>query len=156
MKNLDKQKIFSWVIFAQALIATLGSLYLQYFGDIARNISRGNLFPDTGGFEPCLFCWWARILMYPIVIIALVGILTKDEKWAKYSLALSVLGFPISFYHWLTQVFPGESGACGPEGICGRIYVEYFGFVTIPLMCWTAFLVIAIFSGLKVWKMRKS
>ena len=46
-----------------ALAATLGSLY----------------YSEIAGFVPCTLCWYQRILMYPLVIISLVGILRQDE-----------------------------------------------------------------------------
>lgn len=62
-----KNHTLNYVIFFQALIAMLGSLYYSNFGDPVANIQAGNFFPTEGGYEPCSMCRWARILMYPIV-----------------------------------------------------------------------------------------
>jgi disulfide bond formation protein DsbB len=116
-----------------ALVATLGSLY----------------YSEIVGFVPCTLCWYQRILMYPITLLALVGILTRDDNLAHYVLPLSVLGMGLSAYHYLIQVgvFP-HSPACSVGVPCGLRYVNYLGFITIPLMALTGFAIITVSMGL--------
>jgi len=129
---LNKRQAF-WVeygpylAFGTALVATLGSLY----------------YSEIAGFVPCTLCWYQRILMYPLTIILLVGILRRDWAVADYVLPLSVIGIGVSTYHYLLQVGVFEHSAACRVGVpCGLRYVNYFGFVTIPLMALTAFVLI--------------
>ncbi|MBI3288525.1 MAG: disulfide bond formation protein B, partial [Elusimicrobia bacterium] len=41
-------------------------------------------------FPPCVLCWYQRIAMYPIVVLAAVGIWHDDRKAHRYLLPLSV------------------------------------------------------------------
>lgn len=128
-KSIENLMLFTWVT---AFIATLGSLY----------------FSEIQKFEPCNMCWYQRIFMYPLVIILIVGIIRKDAKVSIYSAVLSGIGLCISIYHYSLQKIPGIQGS----GIgCGRVpctgeYINWFGFVTIPFLAGTAFLMILITS----------
>jgi disulfide bond formation protein DsbB len=113
--------------FVVALVATLGSLY----------------FSEIAGFVPCTLCWYQRILMYPLTIIALVGFIKQDEYLPSYVLPLSILGLVVSGYHYLVQLGAfGHPTACAAGIPCNLRYVNYLGFVTIPLLALTAFTLI--------------
>ncbi|TSB45009.1 disulfide oxidoreductase [Alkalicoccobacillus porphyridii] len=136
-KSIENLMLFSWVT---AFIATLGSLY---FSEIQR-------------FEPCNLCWYQRILMYPLVIILLIGIIRKEASASIYAAALSGIGLCISIYHYSIQKLPGIEGT-GPG--CGRVpctgdYINWFGFITIPFLAGTAFLMIFITSLLIIKRNR--
>lgn len=133
------------IIFAQALIAMLGSLYYSNFGDPATNISMGKLFPNDNGFNPCNLCWWARILMYPIVPMSLIGLIIKDYKIIRYILALSVPGVLLEIHHYSLQKFNiSTSQVCTFDNPCTAMGVDYLGFITIPFLCLVAFAVITV------------
>lgn len=117
-------------------MSTLGSLY----------------YSEIAGFVPCTLCWYQRILMYPLTVITLVGILTGDEHLPYYALPLSVTGMGLSTYHYLIQLgVIGDSAACTVGVPCGLRYVNYFGFVTIPLMALTGFVLITGSVALTRW-----
>jgi disulfide bond formation protein DsbB len=138
-----KVRILSWLIFSQALVAMLGSLYLSNFGDPVDNLKMGVFWLYGYGFDPCQLCWWARILMYPIVPISLVGILKKDPKFTSYILPLAIPGFFLEIYHYLMQKTSiANPFACTGANPCSAMYVDYLGFITIPFLCFTAFAVI--------------
>jgi disulfide bond formation protein DsbB len=119
-----------------ALTAMLGSLY----------------YSEIVGFIPCTLCWYQRILMYPLNLILLVGILKQDRGVFDYVLPLSVVGIGFSTYHYLIQLgVIAHSPACQVGIPCGLRYVNYFGFVTIPLMALVAFLIITAVSVLGKW-----
>ncbi|NCQ82981.1 disulfide bond formation protein B [bacterium] len=40
---------------------------------------------------PCELCWYARILMYPIVLLSLVGILKKKSDYIWYIIPQVIL-----------------------------------------------------------------
>jgi disulfide bond formation protein DsbB len=145
------QRNLTIIIFIQALIAMLGSLYYSNFGDIVQNISKGMLFPEDMGFYPCQLCWWARILMYPVVWISAISLLFQDKNFSRYTLAISIVGIPLELYHYILQKFPIENPFdCSMANPCGALNVNYFGFLTIPLLCLIAFTVIGVFSFLHI------
>lgn len=115
--------------FIVALTAMLGSLY----------------FSEIRHFIPCTLCWYQRILMYPLVIILLVGIIEQDQFLSTYVLPFSLIGILVSGYHYLIQwgVF-GNTSACTVGIPCNLRYVNYFGFITIPFMALTAFVLITL------------
>ena len=118
-----------WMAFVVALVATLGSLY----------------YSEIAGYIPCRLCWYQRILMYPLVIVTLVGALKRDEYLPAYVLPLSLIGLLVSGYHVLMEkgVFP-PSATCAADVPCNITYVNYLGFITIAVMAFTAFLLITL------------
>lgn len=115
-----------------AWTAMLGSLY----------------FSELMHFEPCRLCWFQRILMYPIALVGLVGILRADRGASLYVLPLSVLGMLVSGYHVLLQNgFFSESKACLRGVPCSARYINWAGFVTIPVLALAAFLIISFASS---------
>jgi disulfide bond formation protein DsbB len=71
-------------------------------------------------------------------------------------LPLSVLGIGFSSYHYLIQLGVIEhSGACKVGIPCGLRYVNYAGFITIPLLALTAFSLITIVMALMAWNRRE-
>jgi disulfide bond formation protein DsbB len=124
-----KQNI-QYLALLQATVATLGSLY----------------FSEIKHYTPCTLCWYQRILMYPLVIIIFVGIRRKDKQLASYVLPMSILGGLIALYHNLLQykILPEAIAPCTLGASCSARYAGYFGFITIPLMSLTAFVVITI------------
>lgn len=117
-----------YVAFAQALLATLGSLY----------------FSEIAGFPPCSLCWYQRICMYPIVALAAVGIIRKDTSLPYYVLPLSLIGLVIAFYHNLLyyNILPESAAPCAMGISCTTNYIEWFGFITIPFLSLVAFAII--------------
>ena len=125
-----------YLAFGTALVATLGSLY----------------YSEIAGFVPCTLCWYQRILMYPLTVVILVGILKRDATLADYVLPLSIVGIGLSGYHYLLQLGVFEHSAACRVGVpCGLRYVNYLGFITIPLMAFTAFVMITGFMTATRW-----
>lgn len=152
MKNssvVRKQQVVWYLIFGQALLAFLGSLYLSNFGDPLNNIAAGEFFSTARALDPCHLCWWARILMYPILLISLVGIIKKDKRFTDYILPLAVPGVLLALYHYSIQMFPAESdfgasAVCDVTNPCNAINLLYLDFITIPFMGLVAFAVITV------------
>lgn len=141
--KFTKQQWISWSIFIQSLLGVLGSLYYSNFGDPVSNVAQGILFDPSRAFEPCHLCWWARILLYPIAVISLVGIIKKDRNFTDYILPLSLLGILLEIYHYSLQMFPsGNSAFCTLDNPCSSVEVAYGGFITIPLLAGIAFYII--------------
>ncbi|MFS0577253.1 disulfide oxidoreductase [Sporosarcina sp. 179-K 3D1 HS] len=115
-----------------ALTATLGSLY----------------FSEVRGYEPCELCWYQRILMYPIVLIAGIALYQKNARIALTTAVFALVGGSISLYHYGIQklTFLRDSApTCGNVPCTGQ-YINYFGFITIPFLALIAFLIILITS----------
>lgn len=116
-----------WLAFGVAATATLGSLYLS---EIAHLI-------------PCTFCWYQRIAMYPLVILLGIAAWRTDHGIRIYAATLAVVGGAIAAYHRLVQYFPDLGGSTCSTGVpCTAAYFTEFGFVTIPYMAVSGFLLI--------------
>ena len=108
----------------------------------------GSLFySEIAGFDPCKLCWFQRIFMYPLAILLGLALIRKDFKFTFYPFALTLIGAIISLYH-NTIYYGGISiFPCEPFGLgvsCTKVLVMEFGYVTIPLMALTAFLLIIL------------
>ena len=128
-KKLENSLLFIWLT---SLVATLGSFY----------------FSEIRQYEPCELCWYQRILMYPILILTTVAYIQKNVRIAVTTAVFSCIGGAISLYHYgiqkldfLTETAP----ACGRVPCTGQ-YINWFGFITIPFLALTAFILIAITS----------
>ncbi|QEZ88938.1 disulfide oxidoreductase [Aliarcobacter cibarius] len=119
-----------FVAFLVSLIATLGSLF----------------FSEIMNFVPCSLCWYQRIFMYPLVFIFLTNLLYPDKSVFKYSFPLVFIGLIISIYHNLLilKIIPEKLSPCVNGVPCSIDYLNWFGFITIPLMSFTAFFIIFI------------
>ncbi len=117
--------------FIVALIATSGSLF----------------YSQIAGYTPCKLCWFQRIFMYPLVLLLGIAIY-KKEKIPQYTIPMSIIGGMIAFYHYMIQVTK-LTFSC-TEGVeCAVRNFFHLGYITIPLMAFTAFLLIIILEVLK-------
>jgi disulfide bond formation protein DsbB len=121
-----------WFAFVVAAVATGGSLF---FSEIAH-------------FVPCELCWYQRICMYPLSIITLGAALANDFRVARYLLPLPLVGAGVSVYHLLVENgVVSQSTTCliSAPGGCGVKWINEFGYVTIPTLALTAFLLAGAF-----------
>ena len=111
-----------------ALGATLGSLYLS----------------EIAHLEPCRWCWFQRIAMYPLALVLIVGWLRRDRGVHLYGLPMCVAGAAMSSWHYLLQHFPDLEGAtsCSITSPCAVRYAWEFGFVSIPYMAGSVFVLV--------------
>lgn len=87
------------------------------------------------GYEPCLLCWYQRILIIPIAILAWTADLKSNKVFQNQLLILSIIGFAIALFHVYIDVFPTGLDVCGATGVsCLVRYVYEFGYITIPVM----------------------
>lgn len=120
--------LFSFIV---ALVAMLGSLF----------------YSEVAGFDPCKLCWLQRIFMYPQAILFGVAILKRDRNLSDYSIVLSSVGAVIAGYHYLLQRGIAPAASCSAVGYsvsCSRVFVMNLGYITIPLMAFSAFLLILL------------
>jgi disulfide bond formation protein DsbB len=124
---MNKSLLLSWLA---AVIATLGSLY----------------FSEVLNFIPCTLCWYQRIFMYPLAIILGIAFYRNDQGIFRYTLPLSIIGMIISGYHIALQKIPylQQFEMCKSGVPCSKDYLNWLGFITIPMMAFTAFTIITI------------
>ena len=110
-----------------AFVAMAGSLY----------------YSEVADFPPCPLCWYQRIAMYPLVPLLGIGAVRRDVGVALYGGVIAALGASISIYHILVERgIVEESVACDPSNPCSLIWVKEFGYLTIPTMALSGFLLI--------------
>jgi disulfide bond formation protein DsbB len=85
--------------------------------------------------------------MYPLAIILGVAAFHEDREINKYAIPLAIIGRLISFYHVLEQKIPqlSQMFPCTRGIPCNQDYLNWFGFITIPMLALTAFILIFIF-----------
>lgn len=125
---LDRSSLY--IALLAAWIAMLGSLY----------------FSEVAHYIPCTLCWYQRILMYPLTLLIAIGLLRRDENTPLLVLPFSVLGIGVSTYHVLLEKTDWFSGAatCQVGVPCTVIWINWFGFLTIPFLALIAFLLITV------------
>jgi disulfide bond formation protein DsbB len=115
-----------WLAFVVAAVATGGSLF---FSEIAH-------------FPPCELCWYQRICMYPLSITTLFAAVHNDHRFARYLLPFPVFGAGVSIYHLLVEngvVTQAQACLLSAPGGCATKWINEFGYVTIPTLALTGF-----------------
>lgn len=137
-KKLGAVKIYQWflekkawmgIAFFLAFLAVLGTL----------------IYSELIGFPPCRLCWFQRIFMYPVLVLLGAGLFRKETIIVPYVKLLAFGGAIVALYHYVVQMSPTVSAACGAIGeSCDERLVFEFGFVTIPLMSLLIFVMIFV------------
>jgi disulfide bond formation protein DsbB len=116
-----------WLAFGVAALAMLGSLY---FSEIAH-------------FEPCRLCWFQRIAMYPLALILGIAAWRRDADVRWYVIPIATIGAFISVYHYTVEWVPWlDSGVCPATTPCSIIWFRELGFISLPYLALSAFLLI--------------
>jgi hypothetical protein len=123
-----------WAAFLVAAIGTGGSLF----------------FSEVAGFVPCDLCWFQRICMYPLSILTLFAAWHGDYRVTRYFLPIPVVGAGVSIYHILIEnKVITEPASCKIGGAgCVVKWIDQFGYVTIPTLALTGFLLLIGFLAL--------
>lgn len=118
-------------VFAAWLVAAVSSLGALFLGEVM-------------GFAPCVLCWYQRIFMFPLVFVLAVGLFPLDARVVRYAFPLAAVGWLVAAYHVLlvAGIIPESATPCTQGVPCGQVQVEWFGFVTIPLLSVLSFTVI--------------
>jgi disulfide bond formation protein DsbB len=110
--------------FVVAAVATGGSLYLS----------------EVAHFVPCRLCWFQRAFMYPLAPVLGIAAWRRAVHVRRVAIPMAAIGATISAYHVLVERFPTlESNVCDPDNPCTLIWVQRFGYLTIPAMALSAF-----------------
>jgi len=124
-----------WAAFVVAAIATGGSLF----------------FSEVAHFIPCELCWYQRICMYPLSILTLFAAVHGDYRIARYLLPLPVVGACVSVYHLLVEngvVEQAKACLVSAPGGCATKWINEFGYMTIPTLALTGFVLLIEFLAL--------
>jgi disulfide bond formation protein DsbB len=127
--NSPSANITAWtlifVVWLVAAIATLGALFL---GEVMH-------------LPPCVLCWYQRLFMFPLVLILPIGLFPYDRQVIRYALSLAVPGWLFAVFHQLlvAGVVPESIKPCMQGVPCTEKVIEWFGFLTIPLLSLAAF-----------------
>jgi disulfide bond formation protein DsbB len=134
-EKINLLTFFGWIV---ATVATLGSLF----------------FSQVMEFPPCVLCWYQRIAMYPLVFIFFVGNFYGPKATWGFSLPLVLSGWLIAVYHNLLhyEIVPESASPCLEGVSCATVYIEWLGFITIPILSLTAFTIL----GILLFFMRRS
>ena len=129
----EKLWILLFLAWLVALVAMAGSLF---FSEIMK-------------FLPCVLCWYQRIAMYPLVLLLFIALIKKDFVILPYALSLAAVGWVIAFYHNLLHwgVVSEDLSPCVQGVPCSTVYINWLGFITIPLLSLLGFsIILAIVS----------
>ena len=120
------------LIFIAWLIATVSTLGALFLGEVM-------------GYTPCLLCWYQRIAMFPLVLVLAAGLFPFDPRVIRYALPLALAGLGLALFHLalIAGWIPENIRPCRQDVPCSDVVVEWFGFVTIPLLSVLAFATIA-------------
>ena len=120
--------IISWLIALSALLTSL------YFSEVLQ-------------WPVCQLCWYQRIFIYPQAILLGMAAMNDDYSMLKYALALSVVGLLFAGYQYLVQLFPLTFEGilhCSAGISCATKHINWFGFVTLPLISVATFTLLII------------
>lgn len=120
--------------FIVAFIATSGSLF----------------YSEILGYIPCKLCWIQRIFMYPLVILLGIAVLKRDIRIKRYVVLLSIIGGIIAVYHYIIQRLEYANACFANSAVpCIVKYTFKYGYITIPMMALTAFVLIILILNIK-------
>lgn len=112
-----------------AAVATAGSLY----------------FSEYANFTPCVLCWYQRVAMYPLVPLLALAAFARRPDVAWIVLPLPLIGAAIAVYHYQLEWFPKQDEPFCSQGVpCSVRWFLEFGYISLPLLALTAFLLIAL------------
>ncbi|MCX6713525.1 MAG: disulfide bond formation protein B [Candidatus Vogelbacteria bacterium] len=128
----------------------LYTAYLIVWGGVLGSL----YFSEFKNLPPCSLCIIQRGLMYPLVLILGIGIWKKDRWIHHYALPFSILGLIVAGYHNLLvwHLAPADLIVCSVQLPCTIQEFSLFGFITIPLMSFLAFLLITVSL---IWHLKK-
>ncbi len=120
-----------WATVAALIVAGLATAGSLYFSEVAH-------------FEPCRLCWFQRIAMYPLVPILALAVVVGDRGVWRYGVSLASVGAVIALYHYAVEWVPSlGTGACDARMPCSVVWFREFGFISLPYLALSAFLLIA-------------
>jgi disulfide bond formation protein DsbB len=140
MTVADKTSDVNWTLtFLCWLVAAVSTLASLFFSEIME-------------LPACVLCWYQRVFMFPLVVVLLVGLFPFDTNSIRYALPLAMIGWGFAFYHFLVYsgIIPEDLQPCSEGVSCTETYLDWFGFISIPLLSLLSFsIIIALLMLLK-------
>ena len=153
------------VVFVVSFFSTKirNSAFVSFFSDKATLFSfivsglamAGSLtYSDVVGYAPCVLCWYQRIFMYPQVFLMGIALYRREISMRVYSIVFSSIGAALALWHYLGQLGFGTlpCSAVGYSVSCADRFVMQYGYITIPMMAFSAFLFIALVCAVSIKK----
>lgn len=115
------------------IVATVGSLFYSQIVNL----------------PPCSLCWIQRVLLFPQIIILGFAMYYESHKAVRLSAILAVLGIMFAGYHAYLQYGWGASSLlCSLLGeiSCSQRYFLEFGYITMPIMSLTIFVLLLLLT----------
>ena len=114
----------AWIV---AVVTMVGSLY----------------YSKVQSYVPCELCWYQRICVYPFAVILGIAAWRRDAGIRVYAVPVFAIGVVIAAYHSWIQAYPPSNGTsfCTADVPCTTRYVWELGFVSLPFMALSAFVV---------------
>ncbi|MCY4576841.1 MAG: disulfide bond formation protein B [Candidatus Kaiserbacteria bacterium] len=149
---------YSKVSFLQKIIAPIRRLLSRYgllcaWGVAVAATITPLIYTHIYHLLPCTLCWYQRIFMFPLVIILFLILKRKDIRNKIYVYTLATIGAGIGIYHYVNQqlysrynISTTDCEAIGMAKSCSEYYFIEFGYITIPLMALTGFLLVIFFT----------
>lgn len=135
LQHIDQAKLLKYALFCSWIVSLMGVIGSLYFSEIL-------------GWLPCEFCWYQRILLYPLALVQGIAFFRRDYQQAIYILPFALMGIVVSLYHFLMQKFPAIELliriACAVPNT--GAYINWFGFITIPFLSLVSFIAIAFLT----------
>ena len=121
------------LVFGAWLIATASTLGALFFGEVMK-------------LPPCSLCWYQRIFMFPLVLVLPFGLFPFDRNVVRSVLPLAGIGTLLATAHVLIVegILPERIVPCRQGVPCSETVIEWFGFLTIPLLSLMAFATLSV------------
>ncbi len=140
LRSIGRYNTLNIVLLAASFFVIAGPLVYQYYF----------------GFPACSMCYYQRIFMWPMALMAIGTSLAPNKAGRNYVLSaikwLAPAGLAFSIYHYTSQWgLTSTSAVCGAVGqsvSCDGIDVIVWGFMTMPLMAGLGF--ISLFLLLRI------
>lgn len=125
----EKQTVLLYIQLTISTAAIFGSLF----------------FSEVMKFPPCNLCWYQRILLYPVALLVLTGIYLNSKDTNRFIAPFAWIGLAIAAYHNLVYYKIIEVIVpCTESAPCTAQQLNYLGFITIPLLSVSAFLLLSV------------
>jgi disulfide bond formation protein DsbB len=121
------------LVFGAWMVASSATLGALFFGEVMR-------------LPPCTLCWYQRICMFPLAVILPFGLFPFNRGVVRAAIPLAAIGTAVAAFHVLlvAGVIPEQIKPCTQGVPCSETVIEWFGFVTIPLLALLAFVAVLV------------
>lgn len=166
--NLDStvisvvERVFAILAIVAALIAITGIIMLvrrrvpSWVRELALPLATamtavaagGSVFAsEAAGYVPCALCWYQRFAMYPLPLILGFAAFKGSERIWRIAIPIAAVGAVISSWHIAVEQWPLLGGdVCDPEAPCAVLWINEFGFLTLPTMALIGFVAVIVLT----------